>query len=173
MSHLGEFVASLVDGELDHDTRDRVYAHLAGCLDCRAAVDAQRALKHRLANLTGVAPSTALLDRLASFGAPPIAGVPEPVTVRAPAPVGSAIARDRGGARGRGGVSYLLAGAASITLMALAGAIVTDGGTSPGPGHRVTPAVSSYLVDHAGTAGELPFTDPAVGAAVTVSLATP
>ena len=39
-SHLGASVSALVDGELDHPQRERVLAHLAHCLPCRAGDDA-------------------------------------------------------------------------------------------------------------------------------------
>src|SRR6266576_773112 len=51
MTHLGEQVSALVDGELDHDARDRALAHLTGCAECRAEVDAERRAKARLGQL--------------------------------------------------------------------------------------------------------------------------
>jgi len=48
MSHLGERVSALIDGELGHSERERALAHLTFCADCRAEVDALRALKARL-----------------------------------------------------------------------------------------------------------------------------
>ncbi|MBO3750855.1 zf-HC2 domain-containing protein [Streptosporangiaceae bacterium NEAU-GS5] len=48
MSHLGERVSALIDGELGHSERERALAHLTFCADCRAEVDAFRALKARL-----------------------------------------------------------------------------------------------------------------------------
>lgn len=44
--HLGDRLAALVDGELKHDVRDRVLAHLATCPKCKAEADAQRRLKN-------------------------------------------------------------------------------------------------------------------------------
>ncbi|MGW2168101.1 zf-HC2 domain-containing protein [Streptomyces nondiastaticus] len=43
--HLGDRLAALVDGELGHDSRERVLAHLATCWTCKAEADAQRRLK--------------------------------------------------------------------------------------------------------------------------------
>ncbi|MET7613373.1 zf-HC2 domain-containing protein, partial [Streptomyces seoulensis] len=34
--HLGDRLSALVDGELGHESRDRVLAHLATCCRCRA-----------------------------------------------------------------------------------------------------------------------------------------
>ena len=45
---LGDLVAGLVDGELDHQARERVQSHLVGCAGCRAERDAQFQLKARL-----------------------------------------------------------------------------------------------------------------------------
>jgi anti-sigma factor RsiW len=35
MSHLGDRLSALIDGELDGAERDRAYAHLASCEPCR------------------------------------------------------------------------------------------------------------------------------------------
>ncbi|MGH8889583.1 MAG: anti-sigma factor family protein [Acidothermaceae bacterium] len=48
MTHLGDAVSALVDGELDAETTRHALAHVAGCQCCRVAVDAERALKARL-----------------------------------------------------------------------------------------------------------------------------
>jgi hypothetical protein len=46
--HLGDRLTALIDGELDHGTRDRMLGHLAQCDDCRAEADAERRTKARL-----------------------------------------------------------------------------------------------------------------------------
>ncbi|MEW9529224.1 anti-sigma factor [Microbispora sp. NPDC049125] len=51
MSHLGERVSALIDGELGHNDRERALAHLTFCADCRAEVDAMRSLKSRLRSM--------------------------------------------------------------------------------------------------------------------------
>ncbi|GII56976.1 hypothetical protein Pth03_53650 [Planotetraspora thailandica] len=51
MSHLNERVSALIDGELRHSERERALAHLTFCADCRAEVDAMRALKSRLRSM--------------------------------------------------------------------------------------------------------------------------
>ncbi|GIH27301.1 hypothetical protein Aph01nite_56110 [Acrocarpospora phusangensis] len=48
MTHLGERVSALIDGELGHNDRERALAHLTFCAECRAEVEAFRALKSRL-----------------------------------------------------------------------------------------------------------------------------
>ncbi|MDG4862139.1 zf-HC2 domain-containing protein, partial [Streptomyces sp. T-3] len=62
--HLGDRLAALVDGELGHDTRDRVLAHLATCPKCKAEADAQRSLKTYFASTAPPGPSESFLARL-------------------------------------------------------------------------------------------------------------
>ncbi|RFU88410.1 zf-HC2 domain-containing protein [Streptomyces triticagri] len=62
--HLGDRLAALVDGELGHDTRERVLAHLATCAKCKAEADAQRRLKTFFADTAPPPPSEGLLARL-------------------------------------------------------------------------------------------------------------
>ncbi|MCW2616619.1 MAG: hypothetical protein JWN08_3613, partial [Frankiales bacterium] len=99
MTCLGDVVAALVDGELDHAARERAQRHLAHCADCRAEVDAQRRLKSRLSSASDdPSPSDALTARLlgltadrpsAPFQAAPSSAAavrtspPRPVTLRA------------------------------------------------------------------------------------------
>ncbi|MEU9110399.1 zf-HC2 domain-containing protein [Streptomyces sp. NPDC048483] len=62
--HLGDRLAALVDGELGHDARERVLAHLATCGKCKAEADAQRRLKSVFAQTAPPGPSEGLLARL-------------------------------------------------------------------------------------------------------------
>lgn len=62
--HLGDRLAALVDGELGHDARERVLAHLATCCKCKAEADAQRRLKSVFAETAPPAPSEGFLARL-------------------------------------------------------------------------------------------------------------
>ncbi len=62
--HLGDRLAALVDGELGHDMRERVLAHLATCCRCKAEADAQRRLKSVFAETAPPPPSEGLLARL-------------------------------------------------------------------------------------------------------------
>ncbi|MFF8288004.1 anti-sigma factor family protein [Streptomyces sp. NPDC016309] len=70
--HLGDRLAALVDGELGHDARERVLAHLATCPKCKAEADAQRRLKTVFAQAAPPPPSEGLLARLQGLpgGAP-------------------------------------------------------------------------------------------------------
>lgn len=86
---LGDVVAALVDGELDHAARERAQRHLAHCAACRAEVDAQRRLKARLSGLTGQPPAAdpALATRLLRLAVPGADVVrPGPAGPRAPGP---------------------------------------------------------------------------------------
>ncbi|AVZ75148.1 hypothetical protein SLUN_26095 [Streptomyces lunaelactis] len=69
--HLGDRLAALVDGELKHDVRDRVLAHLATCPKCKAEADAQRRLKNVFAHTAPPPPSEGLLARLQGLPAGP------------------------------------------------------------------------------------------------------
>jgi hypothetical protein len=62
--HLGGRLGALVDGELAHDDRDRALAHLAGCVQCRTLVEAERALKSRLEAMPMPEPSARLMAAL-------------------------------------------------------------------------------------------------------------
>lgn len=62
--HLGDRLAALVDGELGHDARERVLAHLATCGKCKAEADDQRQLKNVFAETAPPGPSEGLLARL-------------------------------------------------------------------------------------------------------------
>ncbi|MEU0742178.1 zf-HC2 domain-containing protein [Streptomyces sp. NPDC006134] len=80
--HLGDRLAALVDGELGHDARERVLAHVATCPKCKAEVDAQRRLKSVFAQAAPPPPSESLLARLQGLpgtsgthdGGPPLGG---------------------------------------------------------------------------------------------------
>ncbi|MBX6390190.1 MAG: hypothetical protein IRZ08_14560 [Frankia sp.] len=66
--HLGDLICPLVDGQLQHDERDRALAHLAHCPTCRHLVADYRRMKQRLAALaTPTLPDT-LADRILGLG---------------------------------------------------------------------------------------------------------
>ncbi|WP_206281611.1 anti-sigma factor family protein, partial [Streptomyces prasinopilosus] len=62
--HLGDRLSALVDGELGHDARERVLAHVATCTKCKAELDAQRRLKNVFAEAAPPPPSESFLARL-------------------------------------------------------------------------------------------------------------
>lgn len=69
--HLGERLSAFVDGELGHDSRERVQAHLATCPECLAEADEGRAVKHLLTHTGTPGPSTMLMSRLLAVAALP------------------------------------------------------------------------------------------------------
>ncbi|MCU1591834.1 MAG: hypothetical protein JWP11_3090, partial [Frankiales bacterium] len=103
MSCPGDLLSGLVDGELDHATRERVLSHLMGCPPCHHEVEGLRALKSRLswAGAETPVPSDVLTARLLSMqvpGAEPAdrvrIGTTRPVSIR-PAGRAAAAARPR------------------------------------------------------------------------------
>ncbi|MEU1289018.1 zf-HC2 domain-containing protein [Kitasatospora sp. NPDC005856] len=66
--HLGERLSAFLDGELGHDARDRVQAHLATCPQCLAEADEARAVKHMLTGAGTPGPSSSLMARLMAVG---------------------------------------------------------------------------------------------------------
>jgi hypothetical protein len=70
MTHLGDRIAALVDGELGHQDRDRALAHVAHCARCRQELDEQRAVRALLAGSAAPAPSARTVEALLSLAAP-------------------------------------------------------------------------------------------------------
>ncbi len=168
MSHLGERLTALVDGELEHDERERALAHLAGCAECRAEAEELRRVKRRLSALSDVMPSAALMRRLHAMGEPgdplppPVRRLPGQARVPAvarPRDTRPARTRPRSAAarlpRGR----YLVAGAAALAVLGL-GSAAFAAGSDTGSVPRVTPSVEQFAVEHALTSGDIPVTDP-------------
>jgi anti-sigma factor RsiW len=163
MSHLGDRLSALVEGELDGAERDRAHAHLAGCEQCRAEAAELRELKRKLRALTSGAPAEAAMTRrLIAMTGP---GGPLPPrrrllrlapSARPAASLGSSKPGYRRPARRR----YLVLGAVSVVLGLGTAAFTAGGGGGAVPGPRITPPVEMYSVEHAITTGEVPFTGP-------------
>ncbi|MGH3235963.1 MAG: anti-sigma factor family protein [Streptosporangiaceae bacterium] len=178
MSHLGDRLSALVDGELDGAELDRACAHLAGCQRCRAEAAELRALKQKLRELmTGAPAEAAMTRRLIAMTGP---GGPLPPRRRllrvvpalsgpalsgpalsGPALSGPALSAPAGRrprlARRR---RYLVLGAVSLVVGLGAAAFTAGGGGDASPGPRITPPVEMYSVEHAITTGEVPFPGP-------------
>lgn len=182
MRHLCELAAAVVDSELDHDARDRALAHLAGCLSCRAEVDAQRRVKARMAAMEFPEAPATLAARLAAVAD----SAPVPVAAAEPQrPGGLPMATPRSSRRPRPGrpgnrpepplrrptrrrrIGRTVAAGASAVLLGL-GAALALGGGAPAGGQLVDPSLDTLVADHMATTGEVPLTDPAM-AAVSVS----
>jgi anti-sigma factor RsiW len=176
MTHLGDRLSALVDGELDGAELDRVHAHLAGCETCRAEAADLRALKQKLRGLTAGAPAEADMTRrlIASTGPggplPPrrrlmrLASGP-----RAPAGRGPR----RPGSRRRVRRRYLVLGTVSLVVGLGTAAFSLGGGAQSVPGPRITPDVEMYSVEHAITTGEVPFTGPSAKSSAAASASGP
>ena len=172
MSHLGDRVSALVDGQLSHCERDRLLAHVAHCASCRDEVDTARALKARLSSLSGPAPSGRLTARLLAMAEP---GDPLPPP-RPPMPGGPA--RSSGPARFLGPQALRRVAspvpvrrrvrraglvAASVTAVTLSTGFLL-GGQPSSDEETVVPPVGEYAVEHAATSSGVPFTESAVSA---------
>ena len=183
MTCLGERITTLTDGELGHNARDRALAHIASCAGCRAAVEAERALKARLAQGVTPDPSEALTSRLLRLAEPgdplpppamrmpgtrrpaplPAPGRPQRIRTTRPGSARSASPATRvvGLARRRAGRGTLAAaGALSLLGVALGGVLVL-GSTAEAP--VVRPTVARFSLEHAATA-QLPLREPGVDA---------
>lgn len=161
-AHLGADLAALVDGELDHASRERVLRHLTRCEDCRAEVEAQRRFKARLLGLgpSAPAPTADLAERLRDLaGNADVAGQVPRGPLRPPS-----AARSGRGSRGPRGRARRLPRSAvgGVVLVLGLGAVLALGGP-----HReltrtqVDPTSDGFLVDYARTSGELPLPEPA------------
>ena len=160
MSHLGERLSALVDGELDGAERDRAHAHLASCEQCRSEAAELRVLKQTLRGLMAGPPAEAAMTRrLIAMTGP---GGPLPPRRRLLRLAPPMVRREtrRPGPRGPARRRYLLFGAVSLVIGLGTAAFTVGGGGAAAPGPRITPPVEMYSVEHAITTGEVPFTGP-------------
>jgi anti-sigma factor RsiW len=173
MTHLGDRLSALIDGELDGAERDRAHAHLAGCAQCRTEAAELRALKQKLRALrTGPPAQAAVTGRLiAMAGSGEPGGLPPPrrrlrVGVRPGSRPASEIGSRRppwpGAARPRSARRrrHLVLGGICLVVGLGTAAFTAGGGGTPAPGPRITPPVEMYSVEHAIITGEVPLTGP-------------
>ncbi|MFC1417414.1 anti-sigma factor family protein [Streptacidiphilus cavernicola] len=81
--HLGDRLAAFVDGELDHDARERVQSHLATCDACLGRAEEERRVKSRISAAPPPDPSALFMSRLMSIAGdsdqqPPSSGPQQP-----------------------------------------------------------------------------------------------
>jgi len=172
MSHLGDRLSALIDGELSGAERDRAYAHLAGCEPCRAEAAQLRALKEKLRSLVEGAPAEAAMTRrLISMTGPggplpprrarlrvvPVGRAGTGLGFRESTRPGTRLPRRRAGRRGR---RYLFLGTMSLVVGLGTAAFTAGGGGQAAPGPKITPPVELYSVEHAILTGEVPFSGP-------------
>ena len=174
MSHLGDRLSALVDGELDAAERDRAHAHLASCEQCRAEAAELRALKQQLRTLgTGAPAEAAMTRRLIALTGPggPMPSRPRRLRAASGRRAGSGqlpsrravralrrpqSRRPRSAQRRR----YLMLGTVSLVVGLSTVAFTAGGGSDSAPGPKITPPVEMYSVEHAITTGEVPFAPP-------------
>jgi anti-sigma factor RsiW len=194
MSHLGDLLSALVDGELSGADRDRASAHLAHCEQCRDGAASLRELKGELRSL-GSAPldeadgDTAMIQRLlaiselAAAAGPsgplrqrrhrvmPARALPGPRPAQGPGgPLGpSGPGRPAGPRLSKRNRRFLVVGAMSI-VVTLGTAAFSVGGTDSAPGPRITPQYELYSEEHAITTGEVPYTGPPAGSGTSDAL---
>ncbi|WP_330298414.1 zf-HC2 domain-containing protein [Streptomyces sp. NBC_00503] len=168
--HLGDRLAALVDGELGHDARERVLAHLATCSKCKAEADAQRRLKTMFVESAPPPLSAGLLARLQGlpggspdgpsgpsgpFGPPPGADPFSSFAYAPPAaaggPQGGFPIHKMGGqeaGRSRRRFAFVAAGAVSLAAIALGGSLPMDAvepnTRGDAPAARTGPVVSVF-----------------------------
>lgn len=165
MSHLGQRLSALIDGELGAAQRDRVLAHLAGCESCRIEAASLRLLKQRMHALGEATANSSLHDRLlalAAMSSPPARSRwraarrrPGPRTPRRQAGIPLA-------GRARWPVRSLTVAGLMLLGAGVPAAAFLAGGPPQEPGPSVTPAVDLFVVQHAITSGQVPArTSPA------------
>lgn len=141
-AHLGPAATAFVDGQLDHRQRDEVLAHLLHCLPCRDEVEGLRALKSSLHRAPEI-PLDLSLRLLAAV--PHVAGPPVPA--RAVRPPSRARRTAFGGA---------------LVALGIGGTLSLAGPPPAGPAPKVDPNSVRFVIDHAATAGEVPFTEAGI-----------
>jgi anti-sigma factor RsiW len=155
MSHLGNLISALIDGELGGVELDRANAHLAGCAACRAEAAQLRELKRELRALGDLDGADAVTGRLLAMAGPgTLGGSGVPLTAR---PLHRQPGRRVRRRRGR----YAMWSAMSLVVVGVGAAAFGMGGTSSGNEPQITPQVEVFDVQHAITSGDVPFADPA------------
>ncbi len=174
VQHPLDKLSAVVDGELDHDSRDRVLSHLVICDTCRSEVDAQRRLKSRLAATPDPEPSLDLMQRLmgvSSFSTEPreeVRPVLTPAVSLFPQRSAFPAARtdatrpgSRTNTRSRRRTGVLgAAGSAAAVASLLGTAFVLGDPARSEPPPALQPPVTSFSADHAAATNGAPFADP-------------
>jgi hypothetical protein len=161
MSHLGNLISALIDGELGGVELDRANAHLAGCAACRAEAAQLRELKRELRTLGDLDGAAAVTSRLLAMVGPGCPGTPG--TPGAPGGLVTArpLERQPGRRARRRRGRYTMWGAMSLVVVGVGAAAFGMGGTPSGNEPQITPQLEVFDVQHAITSGDVPFADPA------------
>jgi anti-sigma factor RsiW len=172
MSCPGDLLSGLVDGELDHGTRERVLSHLLACPPCSTEVQALRALKTRLswAGAETPVPDDAFTARLLSMAVPGVepvqrraAGTIRPVSIRPRARAGAARPVTRRTRRRTVG--------GCLVALGLTTAFVLGGASGPSRPNQVNvdPTTDVFFADYVDVTTEVPMSQPVDAAVVGTS----
>jgi len=177
VTHLGEQISALIDGELTGSELDRANAHLAACERCRAEAAEMRQLKRALRALFEVDGDDDLTGRLLAMAGP---GGPVPSRQdrreqyrrgRGKGPRDKR-PRDRGrrddGDAPRSRARYVVWSAVSLFVVGIGAAAFSMGGGGGAPAPKITPQLEMFSVEHAIVSGTVPEPDQTTaGASVT------
>jgi anti-sigma factor RsiW len=162
VTHLGEQISALIDGELTGAELDRANAHLAACERCRAEAAEMRQLKRALRALFEVDGDDELTGRLLAMAGP---GGPVPSQqdrreqYRRDRRKGPRDQRPRG--RGdrdapRSRARYVVWSAVSLFVVGIGAAAFSMGGGGAAPAPKITPQLEMFSVEHAMVSGTVP-----------------
>jgi anti-sigma factor RsiW len=157
LTHLGQRLSALIDGELDGSERERVLLHMARCGSCRDEVAALRMLKRRMNGLGEAAAGAGLtgrLMRLRESGLADMMPAAEAAWPPPPPPGGWQFPRQVARAEQRVG-RYFLAGSLAVLLAGLGTAAFIAGGEpqAQAPSPPLTPRVDVLVVPHGQVTG--------------------
>ena len=159
----GDLLSGLVDGELDHPTRERVLSHVMTCTPCHRELESLRSLKTRLswAGAESPVPSEQLVARLRHMQVPGTtpaprvrSGVLRPVSIR-PAGRASGTARPRRVGRLRRRT------VGSLVAIGLSAAFVLGGQAGSSAGRvPIDPGTDQFVTDYVDATVEVPVSEP-------------
>ena len=177
MTHLGDRISALIDGELTGAELDRANAHLAACERCRVEAADIRQLKRSLRALFEVECDDELTRRLLGEAGP---GGPVPSRqdrreqYRRDRGKGPRDKRPRGRGRRddedapRSRARYVVWSAVSLFVVGIGAAAFSMGGSAGAPAPKITPQLEMFSVEHAIVSGTVPEPDQTTaGASVT------
>jgi hypothetical protein len=182
---LGDRIADLADGRLGPAVAERAYAHVAVCTRCRAALEAQREVRSRLAQSADPADGAEgdLMSRLRGIAATPAStAIPaQPTAGRTPAGAagvrpgsGSGSASTRpAGARRRHRTRIAIASAAGAAALVVVAAVGGGSSAVSGPARpapSIAPVVDRLTDAHESSADQMPFSGPRI---VTAAFSAP
>ena len=180
MTHLGQRLSALIDGELESSERERVLVHMTKCGSCRDEVAALRTIKRRMnalgeaaagAGLTGLTGRLMGLSELLGLDDPGLSGDapsggsdwPPPPPPGGwprhgrPSPEAKPAGRDTRPDDRAG--RFFLAGSVAIFLVGLGTAAVIAGGEpqAQAPAPPVTPSIDVLVAPHNATVNHSPM----------------